>query len=143
MTALRKFGLATATGVALVLGVLNAPVAAAAPVDATTLTRVVGSGSTGSFGYGGALVNETVSVTVDPERPGTSTFHGSMWCYCTVDWTNLSTGARGTVELPVRPMIGGGLSGNPVAETGSGRIVAVVTAPGFTYLPGGGSWTVP
>lgn len=144
MSGKRISGMIAATAAALTLGLLNAPLAAAESVHATTLTRVIGSaGGTGSVGYGGALVNESVDVRLDPDMPGTSTFSSSMWCYCIVNWTNLTTGAKGTVELPIRPLIGGGMSGNPVAETGSGRITAVVTAPTFTFLPGRGNWNVP
>ena len=144
MSKKRVAGMFAATAAALTLGLVNAPAASAETVHATTLTPVIGSaGGTGSVGYGGALVNESVRVLVDSDNPATSTFSGSMWCHCTVDWTNLTTGAKGTVQLPIHPVVGGGMSGNPTAETGSGRITAVVTTPTFTFLPGVGTWTVP
>lgn len=144
MSGKRISGIIAATAAALTLGLMNAPAAAAESVHAATLTPVIGSaGGTGSVGYGGALVNESVTVRLDPDKPGTSIFSGSMWCHCIINWTNLTTGAKGTVELPIYPVIGGGMSGNPAAETGSGRITAVVTAPTFTFLPGRGTWNVP
>lgn len=144
MSKKRAFGLAAVTAAVLGAGVATAPAAVAAPETATTLTRLIGSGESGSFGYGGALVNEAVTVRVDPDEPGISWFGGSMWCYCKISWTNITTGASGTNELPSRPVLGGGMTGTPRAETGSGRIVATVTVPnGFTYLPGVGTWVVP
>ncbi len=145
MTTSRKLGFTLVLGVALALGTAAAPAASAEPVKATTLTTVFGSGggATGSAGYGGALVNEAVSVSVDAERPGFSAFHSSLWCGCVVNWTNLSTGASGSVTLPIYPELGNPDWVFPWTETGSGRIVAVVTASEFTYLPGVGTWTVP
>ena len=142
MRNLRRFGLTAAVGAALTLGLITAPVAAAAPVPATTLSPAVGSaGGTGSAGSGGALVEESVRVSVDPETPGVSLFGRSYWSSSVVEWTNLSEGTRGTVHLPRQAMV------EPPAqvsvETGSGEVVAVVRIEGVTFVPGTGSWTVP
>ncbi len=144
MTTSRKIAFTAALGAALALGVVTAPAASAEPVSATTLSPVIGAvGGTGSAGWGGLLVNEGVTVGVDPERPGFSRFGSSFRCPCLVNWTNVTTGQRGTVTLPIYPPIPSAGWEYPWFETGSGRIEAVVTTTDITFLPGRGSWTVP
>ena len=144
MTTSRKIASTAVLGAALALGVVTAPVASAEPVVATTLSPVIGAvGGTGSAGWGGLLVNEGVNVSVDPERPGFSRFGSSFQCHCLVNWTNVTTGQRGTVTLPLRPPFPSTGGEYPSFETGSGRIEAVVTTTDITFLPGTGSWTVP
>lgn len=144
MTKLRKIGLAAATGAALALGIVTAPAAAAAPVEATKLSTVFGSvGGTGSAGWGGGAVFEEVTVSVDPDRPGFSRFGSSFQCSCIVHWKNVTTGAEGTVTLPIYAPIPSQGWEYPWFETGSGRVEAVVTTTDITYLPGRGAWTVP
>ncbi|OWY83230.1 hypothetical protein B9C99_01915 [Rhodococcus sp. BUPNP1] len=142
MTTSRKIAFTAALGAALAFGMVAAPAASAEPVVATTLSPVIGAvGGTGSAGWGGALVNESVTVRVDPERPGFSRFGSSIQCHCVVHWTNVTTGQRGAVTLPIYPTIPA--SPYPSFETGSGRIEAVVTTTDITFLAGRGSWTVP
>jgi hypothetical protein len=72
------------------------------------------------------------------------------YCVCAVHWRNLTTGSAGVTGVwssTYAPTP----SPDHVAQTGSGILVAAVTAggaPGYpltpaTLLPGGGTWTVP
>lgn len=133
----------SAAAVATCATVVGVPTAAAAPVPATTLTPLIGLGeTTGSAAINGlGLMYETISVSVDPERPGVSLILGSTWCSCLLTWQNETTGATGTTLVGSRATFPSG----PVEQvTGSGRVTANVVNPnGPTFVPAVGSWDVP
>lgn len=152
-TALRRRATAAAAAVPvafLVSLTTGLPTAGAAPTDTVLPIPVVGL-ATGPTGFPGPPVAQHVTARTDPAEPGTTLFLGAetLYCACTVQWRNLTTGAAGVVNIwtPYAPKPSPG----DVARTGSGVLVAVVTAggvPGYpltpaTLLPGGGTWTVP
>ncbi len=118
------------------MAIAVAPNASAAPVTRTVFSPVVAVTGTGSSGED-AFVNESLSATTDAEVPGFSRFSSSLDCYCTLSWTNHSTGASGQWKSS-------GVIGAPATFTGSGNISATVAVtPGITFLPGRGSWIAP
>lgn len=150
-TALRRRGAAAvaAIPVAFVVSLSTGlPTAGAASTDTVLPVPIVGL-ATGPTGLPGPLLAHHVTARTDPAAPGTTAFLGTEtpYCLCVVHWRNLTTGAAGvwhsTYALTPSP--------THVAQTGSGILVATVTAggaPGYpltpaTLLPGGGTWTVP
>jgi hypothetical protein len=121
---------------AVTVAIAGAPTASAAPVTKTVFSLLLGSTGSGSSSEN-AFVNESMSVTTDAELPGFSRFSSSSECYCTVSWTNHSTGDSGQWKS-------GGTFDAPSTFTGSGNIsaTAAVTS-GITFLPGQGSWIAP
>lgn len=118
------------------MAIAGAPTASAAPVTKTAFSLLLGSTGSGSSSEN-AFVNESLSVTTDAELPGFSRFSSSLDCYCTVSWTNHSTGDSGQWK-------NSGLIEQPSTFTGSGNISATVAVtPGITYLPGQASWVAP
>ena len=81
-------------------------------------------------------------ASTDPATPGVTRFRpAGIYCCVVINWRNLSTGAADSVYLGY-PSV--------VARTGSGIVVATVTAPppapGYlllAMLPGAGGWVVP
>ncbi|KZF12287.1 hypothetical protein A2J03_18335 [Rhodococcus sp. EPR-157] len=121
---------------AVTVAIAGAPTVSAAPVTKTAFSLLLGSTGSGSSSEN-AFVNESMSVTTDAELPGFSRFSSSSECYCTVSWTNHSTGDSGQWKS-------GGTFDEPPTFTGSGNISATVAVtPGITYLPGQGSWVAP
>ena len=127
------------------------PTAAAAPTDTVLPVPVVGL-ATGPTGFPGPPIAQHVTARTDPAAPGTTVFLGTEtpYCVCAVHWRNLTTGSAGVTGVwssTYAPTP----SPDHVAQTGSGILVAAVTAggaPGYpltpaTLLPGGGTWTVP
>lgn len=144
MRTAQKIGVSTALTSAgvLVIGILAAPAASAAPVTAATFTPLLGLAGTssGSSDVTGP-VTEDIRVTTDPDEPGVSRFSGSVFCTCQVNWRNLDTGATGSAPGG-GPFIVGGPSPY-VAVTGPGTIVATaVVSTGVTLLPGNATWHV-
>ena len=130
----------------LAAGAIAAPTVAAAPVQVTQLTPLIGLGGGDNISVGSAelpigFVNETITVLVDQEQPGVSFFDGSNWCPCQLEWKNEDTGATGI------SMVGSGalFPKAPIrVVTGSGRISTTSSIPyGITFLPAVGSWQVP
>lgn len=126
-------------GAAAALSFVAQP-AAAAPTDTVFPIPIAGFGIS-SPGLPNAGAGYLIAGT-DPETPGVTRFRpAGTYCCVLVNWRNLSTGAADTVYLGY-PSVD--------ARTGSGIVVATVTAPppapGYQLLamfPGVGVWTVP
>ncbi|MFX1787051.1 hypothetical protein [Prescottella equi] len=117
---------------------LMAQPAAAAPTDTVFPIPLAGF-SIAPLPYAGAGY---VVASTDPEMPGVTRFKpASRFCCVFIHWRNLSTGTADTVYLDY-PSVD--------ARTGSGVVVATVTAPDgppgypvITVLAGAGGWMVP
>ncbi|MCA1008365.1 hypothetical protein LCL87_21870 [Rhodococcus hoagii] len=138
MNHLRLLRAFVVTGAGAVL-LLTAQPAAAAPTDTVFPVPIAAVGFYPP-GLPSAGAGHVVAGT-DPEMPGVTRFTGHTFCCVFIHWRNLSTGAADTVYLGY-PSVD--------ANTGSGFVVATVTAPdgppgypAITVLPGAGGWTVP
>lgn len=125
-----------------ILLISGASTASARPADTVLPLPVVGI-ATGPTGLGGPFVAQHLTATTDSDTPGLTWFHGTeRACACMIHWRNLTTGAAGTTNLWFGPSPHG-----DVVETGTGVLVATVTASGavlpITFVPGAGLWTVP
>lgn len=133
-------------GAALAMLLTAVPIAGATSTD-TVLPIPFAGLSNGVTGLTNAPFTTHITVRTDPTMPGITRFRcgDAPYCAVVVHWRNLTTGASGASDLWFAPSPVG------VAHTGSGAVVAAVTAggaPGFpgtptTLLPGAGAWVVP
>ncbi|QSE93940.1 hypothetical protein JWS13_37750 [Rhodococcus pseudokoreensis] len=135
---------ATSTAVVASLGIALSvnPTAHAAPIDVQFLLPTFGVTAAPPYMLSSAAGGWVIAQT-DAERPGMTRFisNDAGYCFCSIQWRNLSTGATGVAQVGLRST-----QNRDYVPTGSGVLVASVGIPGtpsFTLLPGAGVWTVP
>lgn len=138
----RKTGFVAAlAAAAFAFGVVAAPSAAAAPVQAATFSPLLGNSGLGTGSASGSLVFETITVSTNVAEPGVTRFGADSWCICEIVWTNQDTGATGSKPVGNRALIDPNYN---LAVTGSGRITATAVVPyGTTFIAGRANWVVP
>ncbi|MFC9841368.1 hypothetical protein ACFVKB_47635 [Rhodococcus sp. NPDC127530] len=114
----------------------------AAPADVQFFLPTFGVTAAPPYMLSSAVGGWVIAQT-DPEKPGMTRFVGddASYCFCSIQWRNLSTGATGTTQVVPRSTLNRGY-----VPTGPGVLVAAVGIPGtpsVTLLPGAGVWTVP
>ena len=114
----------------------------AAPTDVQFFLPTYGVTAAPPYMLSSAVGGWVIAQT-DFEKPGMTRFvsDDANYCFCSIQWRNLSTGETGITQVAPRSMLNRGY-----VRTGPGVLVASVGIPGtpsFTLLPGAGVWTVP